>query len=388
LSKVLYIDNLLDFSQLPELSELDASAESHLRSAGGNFGNLAYVYGAKRILGESLHRVRWELGYSELRKQHDCVVMSCANQLGPHTDLGNLANHLENLGLPVVLLGIGAQSTNFGSLPELTQGTRDFLRVVKNLRNSSHPNISTRGEFTSEILDRLGLDSVSTGCPSLFINGRKNLGEEIVLSQEKAIGPKRISCLGGNPFSNHSGIEITLKEIVNKFKGEYIVQHPLLMAQACQGEWNLIDEKKRKRLIDTFGFTSQAEMYGWFKSNTSYFTDLAAWVRYYKKFDYALGPRYHGVALSCQAGIPGLVITIDSRTQELAESTGIKYISMKKALEMSGDELSQFAEWDESNGQVFDSKREINAALFSNFLNQNGLRASKHLLSFYNKTSL
>lgn len=380
MTKILYIDNLLEFSVLPNISELDVSAENHLRCAGGNFGNLAYVYGAKRILGDSLDRVRWGLGYNKLRKDYDCVVMSCANQLGPHTDLGNLANHLENLGLPVILLGIGAQSNSVGSSPELTQGTQEFLRVVNALRASSHPNISTRGEFTSEVLKRMGIDSVPTGCPSLFISGRKKLGETIFNSQDKVVGPKHIACLGGNPLSIHSGIEATLKKIVDKFNGEYIVQHPLLMVQASHGEWNLIDDKKIKRLVDTFSFSNESEMHWWFKTNTSYFTDLASWVRAYKKFDYAIGPRYHGVALACQAGIPGLVITIDSRTKELAESTGIKNISIEKACCMSSDDLSNFAEWDESDGRFFDSKRSNNAVLFSKFLNKNGLLPSKHLL--------
>jgi polysaccharide pyruvyl transferase WcaK-like protein len=42
-----------------------------------------------------------------------------------------------------------------------------------------------------------------------------------------------------------------------------------------------------------------------------------------RKFDFVVGARFHGIMLAIQAGVPGAVITHDSRTQELCQTLAI-----------------------------------------------------------------
>ena len=52
-----------------------------------------------------------------------------------------------------------------------------------------------------------------------------------------------------------------------------------------------------------------------------------------RKFDFVVGPRFHGVMLAMQAGIPGGVIAHDSRTLELCQTMGIPVRDHKEIAE-------------------------------------------------------
>ena len=50
----------------------------------------------------------------------------------------------------------------------------------------------------------------------------------------------------------------------------------------------------------------------------------------YVSYDLTVGARYHGVALALQAERMGLTVTIDTRTKELCERTGVPHISAEE----------------------------------------------------------
>ena len=98
------------------------------------------------------------------------MVMACANQLGPHSNLEQLAVMFERSKLPILAIGLGAQAKAVGEAVELTPGTRRWLDVIAAQAPSKAPNIGVRGEFSREQVERSGLSgrAVVTGCPSHF----------------------------------------------------------------------------------------------------------------------------------------------------------------------------------------------------------------------------
>jgi hypothetical protein len=55
---------------------------------GGNTGNFAFVFALHQLLSPDVDVVSWEANPEMVREKYDAIVFACANQLGPHTDLG------------------------------------------------------------------------------------------------------------------------------------------------------------------------------------------------------------------------------------------------------------------------------------------------------------
>ena len=86
-----------------------ADAEKIYNWHGGNTGNVAFVNAIASHLSGEVSFVSWNTPPEHLRRAGDVVVIACANQLGPHTDLGRTADNLDKAGLPILALGLGVQ---------------------------------------------------------------------------------------------------------------------------------------------------------------------------------------------------------------------------------------------------------------------------------------
>jgi hypothetical protein len=380
MKRVGLIDNLGDVAGLLE-SRMDvASARDFMDATGGNTGNVAFVFGAKRVLGNPLTRVGWGWTPEVVRKRVDHIVICCANQLGAHADLGGWADRLAQFQLPVTLLGLGAQSESPTVMPVLPEGTKRFLEVVAGLNGAGDPHIAVRGEFSASVLRAEGVESVSIGCPSMFCSPVVDLGAQIARRPALA-GPVRVAVAAGNPWHGPSALlERTLVEVVDRYRGDYVVQHPETMLQFARGEKSLITEKSVRRFLEVYGSGFDFEsLLAWYRANSSIFVDAGNWMCHLRKFDGVVGPRFHGVALGVQVGIPGLVIAMDARTEELAGTTGIKQLPLAAAGKMSVDDLVAAVTWSQQDGESFDANRVQRATALATLLESNGLVPSDHL---------
>jgi hypothetical protein len=334
------------------------------------------------LLGDKVHRIGWGDKPESIKKHIDHIVICCANQIGEHVDLGAWAKTLEEYDRPVTLVGLGAQANSKNDFPVIPSGTKEFLDVVFKMKGSKGSNILVRGSYTQSVLEMVGYDSIPAGCPSLLISEVPFLGREIV-KYSQAYPPSRIAVAAGNPWhSTSASLEKRLVSIVNEWRGEYIIQHPLAMLKFAMGESDMIDEESRSRFCQVYASVIEpSKLARWFLQNSIAFTDAQAWMRFLGKFDLAIGPRYHGIALAIQTGRPGMVITIDSRTQELCESTGVKHMPLKDALNLSINSLIEYAAWSDSDGNFFDQARAIQAERFSVAFRDNGLRPSAHAIA-------
>ena len=292
---------------------------------GGNTGNIAFVNAIDLHLERRGSLVPWATDPKVLRDIADVIVLCCANQLGPHVDLGEHAWVLEKAQLPVLAVGLGAQAANLGEDVELPSGTLHWLDVLSSLAPSSAPSIGVRGEYTWRQLERLGLGRFATvtGCPSNFTRLDGDHVSEVLERQERPI--RRVASAAGQPHWPALGeIERSILDLFDETDGSCVIQHDLLMVHLGQAEFNKISPAEYDTLRKYFRpHLSNEEFAYWCRRNMLCFANVESWMAWLRRHDMVVGPRFHGVMLAIQAGVPGACIAHDSRTQELCETMAI-----------------------------------------------------------------
>src|SRR5438270_8571033 len=117
------------------------TSEALFRASGDNLGNFAFVEALWRHLSPDVAILPWHAPVPLVRERCDILVLAAANQLGPHNDLGGFASHLEQIGLPLVVVGLGAQAPNMAASVQLNASTERWARVLAGLAPSQKPNI-------------------------------------------------------------------------------------------------------------------------------------------------------------------------------------------------------------------------------------------------------
>ena len=382
MTRVGLIDNLQLIDHLVLNEGYTAPVSRYMAAVGGNTGNLAFVHGTKKCIGDKLVRVGWGWQTEHVHAQADTLVISCANQIGKHVDLASWADALARIDLPVVLIGLGAQTPNYEDKVEIPEGTLRFLDEVKKRNPGSGTNIAVRGEFTRAVLAEAGVESEAIGCPSLYISAEKNLGRSIA-RRAGTVDIERIAVAAGNPYhAENSKVEQKMIELCDRSCGAYVVQHPDIVVElALHGTAG--DTKKLEMVAEALGFEGGEQCAAWFSRNAYSFHDPHVWMHFLRHYDAVIGARYHGVAFGVQAGVPGLTVHIDNRTRELSETTMIPSLGVQDVQSMDADQIARAAvdAWTEEHGIQFDTNRHERATRMTTFLAGNGIAPSEQLLA-------
>jgi hypothetical protein len=299
-------------------------ASEHLfKYSGGNTGNFAYIHGLCSQIASEFDLLPWHVRPEIVRESYDVVVIACANQLGPHTDLGNLAEHLEKIDLPTVAIGLGAQAGGFDKKVTLTEGTKRWIQAIASHAPSSAPNIGVRGEFSRLQLEHYGFGerAAITGCPSNFINPDPELPSKLMAKFESRKLDRVAVPAGLHLWAQLKDVERQLADLVEETTGSYIAQSELDMIRLTRGEFDRIEASTLASLNAYIRPNlSLDEFVVWCKRHAVCFIDATSWLEAMRNFDFVVGPRFHGVMLAIQAGTPGGVIAHDSRTYEMCET--------------------------------------------------------------------
>ena len=372
--KIGLITNLVNIERFVATQLIYASTDEWMVATGGNTGNVAFVTGVQTLLGGNYKLVGWGDDPVLVNKHFDHLVVCCANQIGAHVDLSGWADRLRHFDLPTTFIGLGAQADSIGSIPDIPEGSQQFIALTKALRSHpQHPNVITRGQFSSDVLAHYGIDSSPFGCPSQFISLERGLGQRCYRHQQRARFP-RIMTAAGNPWHRSASLENMLTDIVERYHGDYILQHPQALLQLALGEAGAINLEHIEHFEKIYSRIGDWEaIKAWFESYAVFFADAQNWMHYARHFTMAIGPRYHGVALPIQAGVPGKVISIDSRTEELATTTGIPTLPYRAVESMDAEALIDACRWQQDDATHYDNTRQKNAQHYMAFLSANGL---------------
>ena len=352
------------------------------RGVGHNNGNLAFSYAIARHFADEVVFLPRQATAEQLDGV-DTLVLPCANQLGRHTDLSELAAALVRLDRPLVAIGLGAQASNMETDVELKPGTLEWVRVLDSSRPGRAPNIYTRGPYTARQLARLGVsDAVIGGCPSHFINPAPDLGHRIHRHWTSFGLPRAISVAGGHQaWRRCSAVEQQLVSMMMDAAcpGQYVVQSMGDMIRISRGDFDGIEPKVLARINEHLLPHYDLETFkAWCRTHARSFYDIPSWMDSLRRHDLTIGPRYHGTALAMQAERMAMTVTIDSRTEEMCIQTGIPFMRVDELAErpLTRQTLREMIRFDPV---AYDALRAERARNYVAFLEANGLRPAAFL---------
>lgn len=354
-----------------------------------NTGNLLFNYAAKLICDLTPRRIGWGTKAAILNKTCQGLLIPMANHLGDHVDLSLSGPKLDDVEIPIVILGIGVQS-KLGSDPVLPEGTKEWLAKASSLRRGNTANISTRGQSSTIVIQENvpQASSVPLGCPSHLISSKKELGASISERLAKSHASKlRVAVSAGNPYKKElAPLEWNLMKLVESTSGSYIIQHPQALLSLSLGFQ--VDDKARHIVRSRFfPKGDDGEMMAWLRMYSAVYVNVSQWMLSLRHFDLHVGTRIHGSQAAIQAGVPSVCLYIDSRTRELCEQMHIPHAPAAEFMqEASVDQLLGIASrWD---WEAYDRKRMESAMMTFEFLSNNNVRPSKHLIDLVGASSV
>jgi hypothetical protein len=228
--------------------------------------------------------------------------------------------------LPLVIVGMGAQaeSDEISNL-KLHSETVQCLELFSELSVS----IGVRGEFTQHVCEAHGVKNVVViGCPSNFINSRKDLGAAIGVKMKSSLLEKLV--VSGDNFKDwdvHIKAQQLLLKFIDDSYGSYFCQAPLELISMARCRFDEIDtcflEEVRRFLLPNF---QNEAMLSYVKKNFVTVLGVESWLELLSSFDLYVGMRIHGAIAAIQAGIPAILIGHDSRTVELATTHKLPFV--------------------------------------------------------------
>ena len=340
-------------------------------AVGRNTGNLLFTDAV-------WSQVAWteaESGYSfdptHVNEWADAVVIPAANWLRPGLDLGDLAARIEQVKVPIIMIGLGAQADSDASIPSVSESVVRLVRAVA----SKSAAIGTRGVFSSLVLSRYGVqNSVPIGCPSLFVSpaNARRLREVEPSGGRTLVGGTRY----GLPRRELGAPEAKQRSL---YRWAFGTGRDICI-QSEQPEINLLVaarlghdrlESTEDALASYYGSPSANGLGSYLVEHGRLFLDPADWHELLRSYDLYVGSRIHGAIASLVAGTPALLLTHDQRTTELAATASIPAASIDVL------DVAQVKDWSRivtpTMLEGFLSRRRELRARYASFLEANGL---------------
>jgi len=305
-----------------------ASPATTLKSnlIGNNAGNL--------IFSNATYKLLWTSGTEvvasgpvpdpseadRINAEFDVFVVPLANAFRRSfvQDLESLTALIRGLKIPVVVLGVGAQSSVNYDLEWLAP-LRDAVSGFASAVLDRSPSIGVRGEFTGDYLRSLGFKDIDViGCPSLFMHGDALQ----VNKRVAAIGPDSAVCLNVSPYVKKMG-DVVQHHQERYRKLTYVAQDRDTLRTMLRG-----DSPGKRGATSPMPVHTSHPMFR--ENKIRFFVDPKPWFEYLSTFDVCFGTRIHGNIAGLLAGTPSYVIAHDSRTLELARYFQIPHRSIAK----------------------------------------------------------
>jgi hypothetical protein len=336
-----------------------------IKRVGENTGNLMFQYASWSLVRNpvALFQINeLEARVSELRETIDVLMIPAANQLNPAWDCGWLANLIERLDKPVVIVGLGAQS-KIGQDTDiiLPPGTERYVKVLSERARV----IGVRGATTQNLLARYGVtNTIITGCPSNFI--RPGLvGEDIAqrlgatIAKAKAGEPLALNYLFGTMEDYTRDAERTLYGILGPVARRIIYQTNAKILRYLNT--GTPDDAARSFLGWEAGVLKEkggaAQHIQRVGEKGCFFMDAKTWIDAVASDDASIGMRIHGAVAALQGGSLGVCVAFDARTQELVDTMGYPYIPANSLAGVQN--LAQLFELVRFSPEGFDRQRRV-----------------------------
>ncbi|MFD0316566.1 polysaccharide pyruvyl transferase family protein [Streptomyces flavalbus] len=299
----------------------------HQDLIGTNTGNLLFSDSAHKMLSApdtevTSNGIRTDPSArraAEINERYDVFVVPLANAFRPsfHASLDRLSTLIEQLTIPVVVFGVGAQAPDdydTGWLKPMEDSAKRFVSAV--LERSA--SIGVRGELTAAYLRDLGFpaDRIDIiGCPSMFLYG----GTFPEIRRAELTGDSRIALSlspDAVPVGDVSGLARTAWE-----RYPHLTYYAQNLTDAELLLWG--DTTPESGYEDPFPLQLSHALLR--ENKVRMPLDPATWIDELRGYDFAYGTRLHGTIAALLAGTPAVLLSHDSRTLELCRYFDLPY---------------------------------------------------------------
>lgn len=316
---------------------------------GTNSGNLIFAESVWKTLSTKDAKITMN-GYSAnpdkadyINAHYDVFVLPFANAFRPSflQILDKFSALIERLTIPVVVTGVGAQTSLDGSAKYEEKMREPVTRFCKAVLARSG-SIGVRGEYTYQFLRNLGFDEDQVdiiGCPSMFYYGPDfpNVTKKGSLLQNSKLRKQDKISMNVSPYV--PGIDEIFERNYKRYKKlVYVPQNNESLDQIL---WNGAYLKEPGRV---FPKTTQHPMFK--EDRLRFFIDPKTWLNHFKGYRFVFGTRIHGNIMALLAGVPAFVLAHDSRTLELVRYFEIPHMRMDELPEnVVAEDLFEIADY-------------------------------------------
>lgn len=337
--------------------------------AGANLGNLLFTNAVWRQMAWTNAEQTFYFNPDYVNEHFHCVVIPAANWLYAGFDLTDLADRVEQLRIPAVMVGVGAQAEDGSKIPKVSASA---LRLVKAVSERS-AFIGARGEFTADVLSHYGVKNVQvTGCPSLYFN---TCAQQEIVKKDRL---ERVILAGTRYYleaREKSDVERLQQHIFKLGFNEridflYQSERPEL-DYLIAGDESAIEETTMERALVYYGTDSTAELLSFLREHGKCYLDVDQWLASMCGYDLFVGTRIHGAIAALLAGTPALMISHDARTTELAEFAGIPSLPLSEVGSLTRKGIERIYEetsWDGHYKKMKTARRDYKTFLEANRL--------------------
>lgn len=343
---------------------------------GHNVGNFAFWNAARKLFDAEVRLFGFGTRTQELTRDNvDFIVIPAANFLNATANLEWLARLICELDKPCVVVGLGAQSEQEKSIPELRPGTVDFLRQAA----ARAPYLAVRGPFSQRVCEAYGVKNVRVlGCPSIFTNPDRGLGAKIESKWSRRIDKLAIHASSIKAHVRHAERMLYANLAVHA-GSSYIIQRPVELMKLARGEALSPADEQYVDRVNAFlapdhsrtAFDRTIRMAGVVPHS------IDSWLFMLEGHSHAVGTRIHGSVLSLSAGLPALCITHDTRTRELCEVLKVPSIDCGAVLSFSS--IADMYAARPFSGSEFEDNRTALGRQYKALVSEVGLGPSSYL---------
>ncbi|HZX53392.1 MAG TPA: polysaccharide pyruvyl transferase family protein [Ilumatobacteraceae bacterium] len=298
----------------------------------------------------------------------DALVLPFANQFrtDQRATLVQLAETVERLRVPVIVVGIGCQTDpdhDYSNLDPIKDEVKRFVGAVLD-RSAS---IGVRGAWTAEYLCKLGFRDVEViGCPSMYLHGAAlptprpvaRFGRDTRLTVNvSAPSTQAEFSVGLAAFGQALAGAVQAYDDV-----DYVPQQNNTLGSLLLGRLRSTDEHQ---LMPPPMYSRLHQL-----GRVTTFVDPQTWIEHLRSRQFVFGTRLHGVIAAVLAGTPAHLVAHDSRTLELARFHGIAHTEARDLdAQLEPGEL-----YERSNAATLLDGHSKRFETYLDFFRKNGLR--------------
>ena len=338
---------------------------------GNNAGNLVFIQATHRILAARGVEIETDdfMGGARraavVNERFDVCVIPLANsfRISYESGLRRMIRFIEQLTIPVVILGVGAQSNehfSFDYQKPIEPLVRQFVSAVLD----RGPSIGVRGEMTAEYLRKLGFSDIEViGCPSMFLHGDHLSVEKRQPTLERSANVS----INVSPYVTAMG-PIVMSHLDRYPNLTYIPQDLDTLGLLIRGD----DSASTDGHPGPMPFHVSHPLFE--QGKVRFYVEPWPWMNDLAGADFSFGTRIHGNIAALLAGTPAYVFAHDSRTLELARYFRIPHRLMSQVpADIDAADLHEEADFSEMNSG--------HAARFATFVNYLGRHGVGHVFA-------